>query len=198
LLALTAGAAVLIGVWSGVGLLLGNRTSATERGWLGDVEPGRSSVVADVAKVLSTLGSASVLVPLTLVVTLVLVVRRLVTLAGFLVAVLLGGIELPNAVKAVVGRPRPPVSERLVSIGSSSFPSGHATQNAAILPALALAAIALGANRRISLGLAVAGAALVGASRVFLGVHYPSDVLAGWLLGAAWLAACAWALRPRR
>ncbi len=190
LLALALGAGVLIGVWTAVGLLLGNRTSATERGWLGDVEQGRSSAVAEVAKVLSTIGSTTVLIPVTLVVALVLVVRRLVPVAGFLVAAAVGGIELPVAVKAIVGRPRPPLADRLASAGSTSFPSGHAAQNAAILPALALAAIALGANRRISLGLAVAGALLVGLSRVFLGVHYPSDVLAGWLLGAAWLAAC--------
>ena len=197
LLALALSAGVLIGAWAGVGLLLGNRTSPTERGWLGDVEQGRSSAVTETAKVLSTIGSTTVLIPVTLVVALVLVLRRLVPVAGFLVAAAVGGIELPVAVKAIVGRPRPPLAHRLVSAGSTSFPSGHAAQNAAILPALALAAIALGANRRISLGLAVAGALLVGLSRVFLGVHYPSDVLAGWLLGAAWLVCCAWALAPR-
>jgi undecaprenyl-diphosphatase len=196
LVTLILAAGVLIGIWSGAGLLLGRRTSATERGWLGDIEQGRSSAVTETAKVLSTIGSAAVLIPVTLVVALVLVLRRLVAVAGFVVTVLVGGIELPNIVKSIVGRPRPPVADRLVSVASTSFPSGHAAQNAAILPALALAAAALGANRRVSLALAVAGAVLVGLSRNFLGVHYPSDVLAGWLLGATWVAACWWALRP--
>ena len=195
--ALALAAGVLIGVWAGIGLLLGDRTSATERGWIGDVEPGRSSAVAEAAKVLTTIGSSRVLVPVTLVVALALVLRRHAAAAGFLVAAALGGLELPVLVKDIVGRARPPIADRLVSVASSSFPSGHAAQNAAILPALALAAAALGANRRIGLAVAAVGALLVGASRVVLGVHYPSDVLAGWVLGAAWVAACHFAFPAR-
>jgi undecaprenyl-diphosphatase len=194
LLQLAVAAGLLIGVWSGFGLLLDGHTSSTERGWIGDVEQGRSSEVTDVAKVLSTIGSGTVLVPVTLAVVLVLVLRRKVTVAAFLAASALGGLELAVAVKQIVDRHRPPLADRLVSVGGTSFPSGHATQNAAVLPALALAAAALGANRRICLAVAAAGAALVGASRVFLGVHYPSDVLAGWLLGAAWVGCCGWVL----
>lgn len=189
-LGLLLAAGLLIGVWAGLGLLLDGHTSGTEQGWIGDVEAGRSSPVTETAKVLSTLGSSAVLVPVCLLVALALVWRRRIALAGFLVATLVGGVELATVVKAIVGRPRPPLPERLVTIGSTSFPSGHATQNAAILPALALVAVALGAARRIALAIAVVLAFAVGLSRVLLGVHYPTDVVAGWLLGAAWLGCC--------
>lgn len=189
-LGLLLAAGLLIGVWAGIGLLLDGHTSGTERGWIGDLEAGRSSPVTETAKMLSTLGSSAVLVPVCLLVALALVWRRRIVLAGFLVATLVGGVELAMVVKAIVGRPRPPLPERLVTIGSTSFPSGHATQNAAILPALALVAVAFGAGRRIALAVAVVLAFAVGLSRVLLGVHYPTDVVAGWLLGAAWLGCC--------
>ena len=189
-LALVLAAAALVGVWTAVGLLLDGHTSGTEQGWISDVEAGRSSPVTEAAKVLSTLGSSVVLIPATLLVALVLVLRRETLLAGFVVTTAAGGLELATVVKTIVGRPRPPVSERLVTIGSTSFPSGHATQNAAILPALALAAVAFGAGRRIALGIAALLAFAVGLSRVLLGVHYPTDVLAGWLAGGLWALLC--------
>jgi undecaprenyl-diphosphatase len=91
--------------------------------------------------------------------------------------------------KAIVGRTRPPVSLHLVSESDASFPSGHATNSAAVFLTVALVAAAYVFRRPIARACSVLVAALlagaVGISRLVLGVHWPSDVLAGWALGLA-------------
>ena len=108
--------------------------------------------------------------------------------AAPLVALLLGGLA-SSVAKAVFGRDRPPVTLHAAAVGSSSFPSAHATDAAAFFIAVALA-LALTLARRswpkvllLAGGAALAG--LVGLSRLVLGVHWLSDVVAGWALGTA-------------
>jgi undecaprenyl-diphosphatase len=107
---------------------------------------------------------------------------------------------LSYLVKLLVARPRPPV-EHLQRVTGSSFPSGHATQASAFWFALVLAAPAIGASRAVT-GLAAALALLlvlaVAASRVYLGVHYPADVVAGVLLGMSWAVFVSRCLSDRR
>jgi membrane-associated phospholipid phosphatase len=100
-----------------------------------------------------------------------------------------GADALQNAVKALVDRPRPSVLH-LEHVTSSSFPSGHATQSTAFLVALlALVPTARSGRRRAAAALCAAAlVCAVGTSRVYLGVHYPSDVVAGIILGGAWAA----------
>jgi undecaprenyl-diphosphatase len=101
-----------------------------------------------------------------------------------------GAMVLTNAIKVILERPRP-AGGGLVSVASASWPSGHATSSIAFYGAVGLLAA-----RRVSAGwgraaISVAGGALVaavGTSRVYLGVHYPSDVVAGWVVGGLWLA----------
>jgi undecaprenyl-diphosphatase len=118
----------------------------------------------------------------------VLLRRGLPREAGFLALALGGAMLLSDLIKVLVSRPRPPV-EHLQHVTGSSFPSGHATQASAFWLALVLLAPAAGASpraTRTAAGAMLVLVAAVAASRVYLGVHYPSDVLAGVVLGACW------------
>lgn len=104
-----------------------------------------------------------------------------------------GAFALGPVLKAVVERPRPALSEHVVFVNSWSYPSGHSLNSMAVLGLLTVLAVRgqSGPVRRAAL--AVLGAFLVvvvGFSRVYLGVHWPSDVLAGWLIGVLWLTIC--------
>jgi undecaprenyl-diphosphatase len=134
------------------------------------------------------LGSNAVLIPLVVAVGAYLAFRARDGRAALaLVLSLAGAIALYDTWKAVIGRPRPPVVIHLMQVGGASFPSGHATASAAVYATLA----AILTRRELraatvawSVGVVVVLA--VGVSRVYLGVHWLTDVLAGWSLGAAW------------
>jgi membrane protein DedA with SNARE-associated domain/membrane-associated phospholipid phosphatase len=109
---------------------------------------------------------------------------------GMLAAAYGGAWLLSKLVKSIVGRPRPPLATMAEHVTGMAFPSGHATNSAAVYGMLAvLAGTALG-PWRAKVG-AWAGLVLVvlavGFSRLYLGVHWLTDVLAGWALGAAWV-----------
>jgi undecaprenyl-diphosphatase len=110
---------------------------------------------------------------------------------GMLVAATAGQAIVVQILKALFARPRPDVVPHLVDTTSLSFPSGHAASSAAFYLTLA-ALIALNTKvsraRRYSFLIAVLIAVAVGASRVYLGVHYPSDVIGGLAFGSAWAA----------
>src|SRR5262249_31004872 len=96
-----------------------------------------------------------------------------------------------NALKMLVARPRPPLEDARLVQGGVSFPSGHSTLAATFYGPLAYLLIRdLRHNGLKVLVGACAGVLIlaIGASRIYLGVHYPSDVLAGWAAGALWLA----------
>ncbi len=109
------------------------------------------------------------------------------------VAVLCLDVVLVAAVKRLVDRPRPPSDGWLVTVSTSSFPSGHATATAAAVAVLVLSVVAARLSRRTRVGTLIAATLIVVAmdwSRVYLGVHYLTDVVAGTLLGV-WLAVSA-------
>src|SRR5258706_540917 len=111
----------------------------------------------------------------------------------FLLVAALGGMLLNNLLKPFFGRARPDIALRLTEVTSLSFPSGHAMGSAVIYFTLAALLARLVEPRALKLyflGLAALLSFLVGASRVYLGVHYPSDVLAGWTVGLAWALLC--------
>jgi undecaprenyl-diphosphatase len=101
------------------------------------------------------------------------------------IAAVAGASLLTDTIKLIIDRPRP-AGGGLVAVASSTWPSGHAATTAAFFGALAALC---GRFARPAAVLAVAVVAAVGTSRVYLGVHYPSDVLAGWALGGLWLCA---------
>ena len=94
-----------------------------------------------------------------------------------------------DGLKLLVGRPRPSIDAHPVATHSSSFPSGHATNTMAVFVGIALF-VAPAAYRKQAVIAAVSMSLLVGFTRPFLGVHWPSDVIGGWALGlaAVWIA----------
>lgn len=106
--------------------------------------------------------------------------------------------------KEALGRPRPDVVSHLTQVLSPSFPSGHSTMSAAIYLVLGMLLARLQRGRALRayvVLVAVVVVVLVGVSRVYVGVHWPTDVLAGWTLGTAWAiavwTASVWRERPR-
>jgi undecaprenyl-diphosphatase len=150
---------------------------------------------------ITALGSIPVLGLLTLVALGYLAFDRRWRAVALLVLSLPGGLLLNTLLKAGFGRPRPELVARLMEVQTPSFPSGHAMLSAIGFLTLG-ALLASGSRRRrhraYILTMAVLLTLLVGGSRVWLGVHWPSDVLAGWCLGAAWAMGCWLALRRWR
>jgi len=125
--------------------------------------------------------------------------------AAFLAIAIIGGAIMASGLKLAFDRTRPDVVPHLAHVSSASFPSGHSMMSAVTYLTLGGMVMAVVEGRILKmyvLGLAVALSILVGVSRVLLGVHYPSDVLAGWTIGLAWSETCwlvhAWLTnRPR-
>jgi membrane protein DedA with SNARE-associated domain len=155
-------------------------------------------------KAATWLGSNAVVIPVALIVAALFVVRRrsyrpLAQLAAAVVA----SILLYDVVKAVVHRTRPPMAMRLVQVSGYSFPSGHATIAVAVWGVITLVlASGLRSREKVVLGAAAGAIALlVGVSRLYLGVHWFTDVVGGLALGAAILsciAALSLVLEPGR
>jgi membrane-associated phospholipid phosphatase len=150
----------------------------------------RTAALTSVVRVVTQCGSALVVIPLVLAVGL-LARRRSGSWRpqAFLAFVLLGATLTSTLVKVLVARPRPSTGALVKALGYA-FPSGHSTAAAA---AWLSAAIVLGTLlgspvwRALVIGLAVVVVALVGISRIYLGVHAPTDVLSGWTLGTLWV-----------
>jgi undecaprenyl-diphosphatase len=149
--------------------------------------------VAEAARDITALGSVAVLSGAVILAAgyLLLCGRRAAAL--FVAVASLGGLGLNTALKYGFERERPEVSLRLIEIDSFSFPSGHAMSSATIYLTLAVLLSQLTPHRRRKFyifGAAAALAFVVGLSRVYLGVHYPTDVVAGWAAGGAWALIC--------
>jgi undecaprenyl-diphosphatase len=149
------------------------------------------------------MANTGTIVFITVAVVIVLAIRRKFAEALLVTVVVAGGQALGTLLKNVIVRARPPALQALIPMpGSYAIPSGHSL--AAVLLYGVLAFLLVRALRARGARIAVIAASavligLVGLSRVYLGVHWPSDVLAAWLLGGAWLTLCAVAfLRWRR
>ncbi len=176
-------------VAAGLGLhALAETVQGLDRRLVADAVTIRTGPLTTVAHGASLFGRSWVLIPLAVLVGLAFV-RSLGIRAWVPLLAVVGADGLQNAIKAIVDRPRPSVTH-LEHVTSSSFPSGHATQSAAFLVALiALVCWTRSGPLRIATTLACAAlACAVGTSRVYLGVHYPTDVVAGIILGGAWAA----------
>jgi undecaprenyl-diphosphatase len=146
-----------------------------------------------VMKAFSFSGSAQVYLPLLVVMSGWLLWQRRPRIALFVAATALGSSLLNTAVKAAVSRARPVLPHPVETSGGWSFPSGHA-QGAIVTYLLVLIAVLPvlhGVWRRAAVAVAVVMVAGIGFSRIALGVHFLSDVIAGYALGAGWVAVAA-------
>jgi undecaprenyl-diphosphatase len=224
---LLIGMAASIGLGSALGKLAGRtlkRQTHDFDGYLLDATRAVQSPIADsVMIVMSAMGEPLALYSLSGLVASGWVVQHRQRDSAAVALAIVGSAVIDKAVKSVVKRPRPflklPLPRSRPS--GSSFPSNHATMSLATYGAVALLAASTRRKRRgtnapghprkdttrrrrparrrfLPPALAVLFCALVGWSRVYRGVHNPSDVLGGWLVGAIWLAACtSWAKAAR-
>lgn len=161
-------------------------------------DPLGSPWIEEMGRDFSALGSLGVLVLITLGVLGYLLLARRLRTALFTAVVVPGGMLLSLALKTGFERPRPDLVPHESIVYTTSFPSSHAMMSAVVY--LTLAALLSRAQPQWQLKaylllMAMLLTMLVGISRVYLGVHWPSDVLAGWTAGAAWAALCWLAMR---
>ena len=132
--------------------------------------------------VLTQLGSVYATLGLSLLASALLVVRKKNRAAALLAATVIFERLTADGLKLVMGRPRPAFDLHPVVTHSSSFPSGHSANSMTAFVAIALIA-APPAWRRPALATAICLSLIIGITRIFLGVHWPSDVVGGWSLG---------------
>jgi undecaprenyl-diphosphatase len=113
--------------------------------------------------------------------------------ALFVLGSVAGGVLISQAMKWAYARPRPDLVPHGTEVFTASFPSGHSMMSAVVYLTLGALLARTQSERRVKtyvLAVAVLLTVLVGASRVYLGVHWPTDVLAGWALGGMWALIC--------
>ena len=200
LLGLLLAAAALLGFAALAGEVLEGDTHAFDRAVMlalrnpaDPSDPIGPRWLEEVARDVTSLGGNAILLAVTLAVIgfLVLLRRRS---AALLVAISVGGgTALSSLLKLGFQRPRPDLVPHAVEVYTASFPSGHAMLSAVTyltLGALLMRVQPLWRVKLYVLALAVLTTLLVGTSRVYLGVHWPTDVLAGWCVGAGWALLC--------
>lgn len=141
----------------------------------------------------TALGSVAVLLTFTAAVVGFLLLQRRRRLTVLIVVSVFGGMLLNTALKQFFDRQRPTVVPHLREVTTPSFPSGHAAFSAVVyltLGALLAGAVKGSVTKGYVLTVAMILTTLVGVSRVYLGVHYPTDVLAGWAVGLVWALFC--------
>lgn len=180
-------------------------TGATQRAddvvllWLNSHATRRLDVAA---LEVTALGSTVVIWTTVIVTSVLLWASRHRYSAAMIWAAMIGGSIINSVLKMIFERPRPELfAWRTDLVGHSSFPSGHATSVMVVYATLAYLVARLEPSRgmrRFTFGFAVAVILLVGLSRLYLGVHYPSDVLGGFAVGLAWTACCAMGIEAVR
>lgn len=169
--------------------------------------PGHLDVAAgpewlrETVRDITALGGFTVLTLISVLATLLLLLHRRRAQALVFAVTVLAAQLISDGLKLWIGRPRPTLVSHLDLVYSNSFPSGHALMTPVVY--LTLAGILAAGERRpgeraLLLGGAAVLTAAVGISRVYLGVHWPTDVLAGWILGAAIALAASLVLRRVR
>lgn len=142
---------------------------------------------------ITALGSFAVLGLITGAATIWVCLLRKFGAAALVLASVLGGVLISSLLKTGFARPRPDLVPHSDVVHTLSFPSGHAMSAAVVYLTLAALLARAQEHRRLKfylIGVAVTLTVLIGLSRVYLGVHWPSDVVAGWCVGSAWALMC--------
>ncbi len=149
--------------------------------------------LAGAALDVTALGSGTVLGLTVVAIAGYLLLQRMSRMALFVLVASFGGWLLNFALKELFRRPRPDVVPHLRDVLTLSFPSGHAMTSAVVYLTLGALLMRI-SERRVTkiycMAVAMLATLLIGASRVYLGVHYPTDVIAGWLVGLSWALLC--------
>ena len=159
----------------------------------GDLSPIGSRSLQEAARDFTSLGGTAVLALVTLATTGFLALDGKKHMALFTCASVAGGMVMSALLKDVFQRPRPEIVPHVVYVSNTSFPSGHSMLSAVTYLTLGVL-LARSHQRRAlkaySLLIAALLSIMVGVTRVYLGVHWPTDVLAGWAAGAVWALLC--------
>ena len=149
--------------------------------------------LAEAARDFTALGSAAVLLFVIAMVAGTLAFLKKYHAVWLVIVASITGQIVSQILKSLFNRERPDVVPHLTEVTTSAFPSGHAMAAAVVYLTLAAILMRLAPRWRLKVHILVIGLLLtfiVGASRVFLGVHYPTDVLAGWTAGLVWALLC--------
>lgn len=155
--------------------------------------------VREMARDITSLGSVAVLGIVSFVVVAYLLLERSRAEALLVLVAVLGGVAINSLLKIQFARPRPDLFVPAAKVFTASFPSGHAALSAITYMTLAALLARTTMDQRLRyyfVAIAVALTFMIGVSRVYLGVHFPTDVLAGWCIGSAWALIC-WAIMTR-
>jgi undecaprenyl-diphosphatase len=153
----------------------------------------------EAARDVTSLGSMVVIGIITFAVVGYLFLADKSAVAWLMLIAVVGGIAVSDLLKSAFGRARPDVVHPIARVFTTSFPSAHATMSAITYLTIGAIMARSQPSTTISLyfmSLAVFLTVLIGVSRIYLGVHYPTDVLAGWCIGGAWALGC-WAIVTR-
>lgn len=149
--------------------------------------------IEEVIRDLTAIGGVAILTLTTLAVAGFFLLQNKFATTLYLLSSVGGGLLISSTAKAFFDRPRPELVPYDAFVNTSSFPSGHSMMAAVVYLTLGVLVARTLPQRRLKvyvLSLAVIATLLVGISRVYLGVHWPTDVLAGWLAGFLWASVC--------
>ena len=202
-LGLVAILCIVVGVWAFIGIADEVKEGSTQHfdEWAiralrkpSDLnEPIGPPWVSEVARDLTVLGGVTVLALVIAAVVGFLWLRETYGAMWFVLIATIGGLVLSTILKHLYNRPRPNLVAHLSQVYTTSFPSGHSMLSAVVYLTLGTLLANFVRERRLKfylVSVALTLTFLVGVSRVFMGVHYPTDVLAGWSAGLTWALLC--------